>query len=105
MINLGLRMVLFSQNNVSKCHLPYSPVYTVTYNPCRVTSMSFPLVSVFSGRQLGEYLLNQVTSTKILVAMAQKVVAAWRVAVLGPLTWLSVTSYSIPRWDTPQNTH
>ena len=69
-------MVLFSQNNVCKCHLPYSPVYTVTYNPCRVTSMSFPLVSVFSGRQLGEYLLNQVTSTKILVAMAQKVVAA-----------------------------
>ena len=67
--------------------------------------MSFPLVSVFSGRQLGEYLLNQVTSTKILVAMAQKVVAAWRVAVLAPLTWLSVTSYSIPRWDTPQNTH
>ena len=101
-INLDLRMVLFSQNNLSKCHLPYSQVYTVTYNPCRVTSMLFPQVSVFSGRQLGEYLLNQVTSSKILVAMVPKVVAAWRVAVLGPLTWLSVTSYSlVPRWDTP----
>ena len=63
--------------------------------------MSFPLVSVFSGRQLGKYLLNQVTSTKILVAMVPKVVAAWRVAVLGPLTWLSVPSYSLTRWDTP----
>ena len=101
-INLDLRMVLFSQNNVSKCHLPYSQVYTVTYNPCRVTSMLFPQVSVFSGRQLGKYLLNQVTSSKILVAMVPKVVGAWRVAVLGPLTWLSVTSYSlVPRWDTP----
>ena len=101
-INLDLRMVLFSQNNLCKCHLPYSQVYTVTYNPCRVTSMLFPQVSVFSGRQLGEYLLNQVTSSKILVAMVPKVVAAWRVAVLGPLTWLSVTSYSlVPRWDTP----
>ena len=101
-INLDLRMVLFSQNNLCKCHLPYSQVYTVTYNPCRVTSMLFPQVSVFSGRQLGKYLLNQVTSSKILVAMVPKVVAAWRVAVLGPLTWLSVTSYSlVPRWDTP----
>ena len=34
-------MVLFSQNNVSKRHLPFSQVYTVTYNPCWVTSMSF----------------------------------------------------------------
>jgi len=105
MINLGLRMVLFRQNNVSKWHLPYSQVYTVTYNPCRVTSMSFPQVSVFSGCQLGDYFLNQVASTKILFAMVPKVVAAWRVAVLGPLIWLSVTSYSLPRWDTPQNTH
>ena len=64
--------------------------------------MLFPQVSVFSGRQLGKYLLNQVTSSKILVAMVPKVVGAWRVAVLGPLTWLSVTSYSlVPRWDTP----
>ena len=55
----------------------------------------------FSGCQVGDYLLNQVTSTKILVAMLPKVVEAWRVAVLGPLTWLSVTSYSQPRWDTP----
>ena len=45
--------------------------------------MSFPLVSVFSGRQLGKYLLNQVTSTKILVAMVPKVVAAWRVCCAG----------------------
>ena len=59
----------------------------------------------FSGCQLGDYLLNQVASNKILVAMAPKVVAAWRVAVLGPLTLLSVTSFSLPRCDTPQNTH
>ena len=59
----------------------------------------------FSGHQLGKYLLNQVTTTKILVAIAPKVVVAWRVAVLGPLTWLSVISYSLPRWDTPYNTH
>ena len=38
--------------------------------------MSFLQVSVFSGRQLGDYFPNQVTRTKILVAMAPKVVAA-----------------------------
>ena len=73
-------MVLFSQNNVSKQHLPFSQVYTVTYNPRRVTSMSFLRVSVFSGRQLGEYSPKQVARTEILVAMTSKVVAAWRVA-------------------------
>ena len=73
-------MVFFSQNNVSKGHLPYSQVYTVTYNPCQVTSMSFLQESVFSGRQLGNYFQNQVANSKILVAMAPKVVAAWRVA-------------------------
>ena len=81
-INLGLRMVLFSQNNVSKRHLPFSQGYTVTYNPCQVTSTSFLQVSVFSGCQLGDYFLNQVARTKILVATAPKVVAAWRVAVI-----------------------
>ena len=55
----------------------------------------------FSGCEVGDYLLNQVTSTKILVTMVPKVVEAWRFAMLGPLTWLSVTSYSQPRWDTP----
>ena len=77
----NLRRVLFSQNNVSKRHLLFSQVYTVTYNPCRVTSMSLLQVSVFSGRQLGDYFPNQVTRTKILVAMAPKVVAAWRVVL------------------------
>ena len=72
-------MVLLNQNNVSKQYLPYSQVYTVTYYPCRVTSMSFLQVSVFSGHQLGNYFLNQVASTKMLVTMAPKVVAAWRV--------------------------
>ena len=72
-------MVVFSQNNVSKRHLPYSQVHTVTYNRCRVTSMSFLQVSAFSGRQLGGYFPNQVASTKLLVAMMPKVVAAWRV--------------------------
>ena len=74
-------MVLFSQNNVSKRHLPYSQVYTVTYNPCQVTSMSFLQVSVFSGCQLGDYFPTQVASTKILVAMVPKVVTAWRIVV------------------------
>ena len=74
-------MVLFSQNNASKRHLPYSQVHTVTYNPCRVTSMSFLQVSVFSGRYLGGYFQNQVANTKLLVAMAPKVVASWRVAL------------------------
>ena len=41
--------------------------------------MSFLQVSVFSGHQLGDYFLNQVASTKMLVTMAPKVVAAWRV--------------------------
>ena len=72
-------MVLLNQNNVSKQYLPYSHLYTVTYYPCRVTSMSFLQVSVFSGHQLGDYFLNQVASTKMLVTMAPKVVAAWRV--------------------------
>ena len=72
-------MVLLNQNNVSKQYLPYSHLYTVTYYPCRVTSMSFLQVSVFSGHQLGNYFLNQVASTKMLVTMAPKVVAAWRV--------------------------
>ena len=70
-------MVLFSQNNASKRHLPYSQVHTVTYNPCRVTSMSFLQVSVFSGRYLGGYFRNQVASTKLLVAIAPKVIASW----------------------------
>ena len=72
-------MVLLSQNNVSKQYLPYSQVYTVTYYPCRVTSKPFLQVSVFSGHQLGDYFLNQVASTKMLVTVAPKVVAAWRV--------------------------
>ena len=42
--------------------------------------MSFLQVSVFPGRQLGDYFPNHVARTKILVAMAPKVVAAWRVA-------------------------
>ena len=72
-------MVLLSQNNASKRYLPYSQVYTVTYYPCRVTSMSFLQVSVFSGHQLGDYFPNQVAGTKMLVIMAPKVIAAWRV--------------------------
>ena len=36
--------------------------------------MSFLQVAVFSGRQLGDYFLNQVARTKILVVMAPKVV-------------------------------
>ena len=39
--------------------------------------MSFLQLSVFSGRQLGDYFPNQIASTKILVAMAPKVVAAY----------------------------
>ena len=42
--------------------------------------MSFVQVSVFPGRQLGDYVPNHVARTKILVAIAPKVVAAWRVA-------------------------
>ena len=34
--------------------------------------MSFLQVSVFSGHQLGDYFLNQVASTKMLVTMAPK---------------------------------
>ena len=40
-INLGLKMVLFSQDNVAKRYLLYSQVYRVTYNPCRVTLLLF----------------------------------------------------------------
>ena len=61
-------MVLFSQNN------GLFPNSIVT-----VTSMSFLQVSVFFGRQLGDYFPNQVARIKILVAMAPKMVAAWRV--------------------------
>ena len=43
--------------------------------------MLFPQVSVFSGRQLGDYFPNQVARTKILVTIAPKVVAAWRVVL------------------------
>ena len=39
-------------------------------------------VSIFCGRQLGDNFPNEVASTKILVAMAPKVVAAWRVVLL-----------------------
>ena len=41
MISWGLRMQLFSENNDFKRHLPYSQVYRVTYNPFRVTLLSF----------------------------------------------------------------
>ena len=37
---------------------------------------------IFCGHQLGDYFLNQVTRSKILVAMEAKVDATWRV-VLG----------------------
>ena len=55
-----------------------------------VTSMSFLQVSVFSGRQLGDYFPNQVARIKILVAMVPKMVAAWRVEFgeLGMAQWL-----------------
>ena len=55
-----------------------------------VTSMSFLQVSVFSGRQLGDYFPNQVARIKILVAMAPKLVPAWRVEFgeLGLAEWL-----------------
>ena len=43
--------------------------------------MSFLQVAVFCGRELGDYFPNQVASTKILVAIAPKVVAAWRVVM------------------------
>ena len=43
--------------------------------------MSCLQVSVFSGRPLGDYFPNQVAKTKILVAMAPKVVAAWGVGL------------------------
>ena len=33
-------MQLLTQNNVFKRHLPYSQVYRVTHNPCRVTLLS-----------------------------------------------------------------
>ena len=39
----------------------------------------FSFLQFFSGRQLGDYFPNQVASSKILVAMAPKVVAASRV--------------------------
>ena len=64
------------------CHAcGHAITYTVTYNPCQVTTMSFLQVSVFSGCQLGDYFPTQVASTKILVAMVPKVVAAWRIVV------------------------
>ena len=53
--------------------------------------MSFLQVSVFSGHQLGDYFLNQVTRTKIIVVMAPKVVTAWRVAVISQSVFT--------RWD------
>ena len=36
---------------------------------------------ILHGRQLGDYSPNQVTNSKILGAMATKMVATWRVAV------------------------
>ena len=49
------------------------------YNSDNRLLFSFLQVSIFCGRQLGDYFPSQVASTKILVAMAPKVVAAWRV--------------------------
>ena len=49
------------------------------YNSDNRLSYSFLQVSISCGRQLGDYFPNQVASTKILVAMVPKVVAAWRV--------------------------
>ena len=47
----------------------------------RQLSFSFLQVPVFCGCQLGDYFPNQVASTKILAAMAPKVVTAWRVVI------------------------
>ena len=49
------------------------------YLQFRQLSFLFIQVSTLYGRQLGDYFPNQVASTEILVAMAPKLVAAWRV--------------------------
>ena len=49
------------------------------YNSDNRLLFSFLQVLIFCGRQLDDYFPNQVASAKIIVAMAPKVVAAWRV--------------------------
>jgi len=49
------------------------------YNPDNRLWFSFVQVSIFYGHLFSDYFANQVASVKILVAMAPKVVAAWRV--------------------------
>ena len=58
------------------------------------------------GRQLGDYFLNQLASTKMLVATVPKVVTAWRVAL--QTTWLSISATNSGRSfhkQTAQNTN
>ena len=50
------------------------------YNSDNRLVFSFLQVLIFCGHLFGNYFANQVPSTKILVPMAPKVVAAWRVA-------------------------
>ena len=65
----------YSPSGVSAEHLNhFSTIQTID-----LISFSFLQASVFCGRQVGDYFLNQVASIKILVAVAPKVVAAWRV--------------------------
>ena len=44
---------------------------------------------ILHGRQLGDYSPNQVASSKILGAMATKMVAAWRVAQTKLTNWIT----------------
>ena len=51
------------------------------YNSDNRLLFLFLQVSIFCGLLFGNYFVNQVTSTKILVAMVPKVVPAWRVVL------------------------
>ena len=49
---------------------------------------SYPQVSIFCGRLFGDYFANQVASKQILVAVAPKMVVAWKVVRIPYLTTL-----------------
>ena len=69
-------LLILSLWYISRGPYHFSTIQTINY------LFRFFKYQFFCGRQLGDYFPNQVASTKILVSMAPKVVAAWRVGLV-----------------------
>ena len=75
------------------------------YNSSNGLLFSFLQVSIFCGCLFGDYFANQVASTKILVIVAPKVVAAWGVALRGAVNNIMLLLSFVLLWNTCELKH